>query len=86
MNRVDVVPWSMAPTSFGEVMAADAFLTRDLTPWWGFSALLCALLAAGVLCGVGAAGRLMDAATSAVAVACAAPCMRARGVLTRADC
>jgi hypothetical protein len=39
-----------------------------------------------VLCGVGAAGRLMDAATSAVAVACAAPCMRARGVLTRADC
>ena len=86
MNRVDVVPWSMAPTSFGEVMATDAFLTSDLTPSRGFSALLCALLAAGVLCGVGAAGRLMDAATSAEAVACAAPCMRARGVLTRADC
>ena len=75
MKRVDVVPWSIAPTSLGAIVAdPDAFALRELDLT---IALRADLFAEGVLCGVGAAGRLAGAAgRSAVDAACAAPCMR----------
>ena len=74
MNRVDVVPWSIAPTSLGAMADPDAFALRELDLTIARRA---DLFAEGVLCGVGAAGRLAGAAgRSAVAAACAAPCMR----------
>ena len=74
MNRVDVVPWSIAPTSLGAMADPDAFALRELDLTIARRA---DLFAEGVLCGVGAAGRLASAAgRSAVAAACAAPCMR----------